>query len=110
MIVFFFSTFSMLACGPYLIVDFHPISTQQMIFLLLTGLAAAGGQFGITAAYTYAPAREISVYDYTQIMFSAVLGFLFFGQLPDLLSFIGYCVIVAAGVIMFLYNKRRGGN
>ena len=46
-----------------------------MIFLLLTGLAAAGGQFGITAAYTYAPAREISVYDYTQIMFSAVLGF-----------------------------------
>ena len=110
MIVFFFSTFSMLACVPYLIVDFHPISTQQMIFLLLTGLAAAGGQFGITAAYTYAPAREISVYDYTQIMFSAVLGFLFFGQLPDLLSFIGYCVIVAAGVIMFLYNKRRGGN
>ena len=109
-IVFFFSTFSMLACVPYLIVDFHPISTQQMIFLLLTGLAAAGGQFGITAAYTYAPAREISVYDYTQIMFSAVLGFLFFGQLPDLLSFIGYCVIVAAGVIMFLYNKRRGGN
>lgn len=110
MIVFFFSTFSMLACVPYLIVDFHPISTQQMIFLLLTGLAAAGGQFGITAAYTYAPAREISVYDYTQIMFSAVLGFLFFGQLSDLLSFIGYCVIVAAGVIMFLYNKRRGGN
>ena len=110
MIVFFFSTFSMLARVPYLIVDFHPISTQQMIFLLLTGLAAAGGQFGITAAYTYAPAREISVYDYTQIMFSAVLGFLFFGQLPDLLSFIGYCVIVAAGVIMFLYNKRRGGN
>ena len=110
MIVFFFSTFSMLACVPYLIVDFHPISTQQMIFLLLTGLAAAGGQFGITAAYTYAPAREISVYDYTQIMFSAVLGFLLFGQLPDLLSFIGYCVIVAAGVIMFLYNKRCGGN
>ena len=30
----------------------------------------------------------------------------FFGQLPDMLSFVGYCVIIAAGVIMFLYNKR----
>ena len=67
MIVLFFSTFSMLACVPYLIMDFHPISARQLFFLLLTGLAAAGGQFGVTAAYTYAPAREISVYDYTQI-------------------------------------------
>ena len=64
----------------------------------------------VTAAYTYAPAREISVYDYTQIMFSAIMGLLVFGQLPDMLSFVGYCVIIAAGVIMFLYNKRRGGN
>ena len=110
MIVLFFSTFSMLACVPYLIMDFHPISARQLFFLLLTGLAAAGGQFGVTAAYTYAPAREISVYDYTQIMFSAIMGLLVFGQLPDMLSFVGYCVIIAAGVIMFLYNKRRGGN
>ena len=110
MIVLFFSTFSMLACVPYLIMDFHPISARQLFFLLLTGLAAAGGQFGVTAAYTYAPAREISVYDYTQIMFSAIMGLLVFGQLPDMLSFVGYCVIIAAGVIMFLYNKRRGWN
>ena len=110
MIVFFFSTFSMLACVPYLIVDFHPITGQQLVFLLLTGLAAAGGQFGVTAAYTYAPASEISVYDYTQIMFSAILGLLFFGQLPDFLSFAGYCIIVIAGICMFLYNRRRGGN
>lgn len=58
MIVLFFSTFSMLACVPYLIMDFHPISARQLFFLLLTGLAAAGGQFGVTAAYTYAPARK----------------------------------------------------
>ena len=31
----------------------------------------------------------------------AIIGLLVFGQLPDMLSFVGYCVIVAAGVIMF---------
>lgn len=110
MIVFFFSTFSMLSCVPFLIVDFHPMSLKQLIFLLLTGLAAAGGQFGITAAYTYAPGREISVYDYTQIMFAAVLGFLFFRQIPDVWSFVGYFIIIAAGISMFLYNKKHGGD
>lgn len=110
MIVLFFSLFSMIACIPFMIADFHPISGQQLVFLLLTGLAAAGGQFGITAAYTYAPAREISVYDYSQIMFSAIMGFFFFGQVPDGWSFIGYIVIVIAGVTMFFYNKKHGGD
>ena len=44
---------------------------------------------------------KFTVYDYTQIMFSAIMGLLVFGQLPDMLSFVGYCVIIAAGVIMF---------
>lgn len=110
MIVFFFSTFSMLSCIPFMIVDFKPISPMQLLYLMLTGLAAAGGQFGITAAYTYAPAKEISVYDYTQIIFSALLGLLFFGQIPDGWSFLGYVAIIGAAVVMFIYNKNRGGN
>lgn len=109
MIVFFFSTFSMVACIPFMLFDFKMFTPTQLVFLLLTGVAAAGGQFSITAAYTYAPGKEISVYDYTQIMFSAVLGLCFFGQMPDAFSFIGYIVIIAAGVAMFFYNQRHGG-
>lgn len=70
------------------------------------GAAAAGGQFTITAAYSCAPAREISVYDYSQIIFSAILGFFLFGQVPDLWSWIGYAVIIFMAVVMFLYNNR----
>ena len=47
----------------------------QLGSLLLAGIAAAGGQFSITAAYTNAPAKEISVYDYSQVIFAAILGF-----------------------------------
>ena len=75
--------------------------------LLLAGLAAAGGQFSITAAYTHAPAREISIYDYSQILFATLLGFLFFGEIPDGYSFLGYGLILIASVLMFLYNKKR---
>lgn len=109
-IVFFFSVFSCLATLPWLIFDYHPMSAVQLITLLLAGLAAAGGQFSITAAYFYAPAREISVYDYSQILFSAVLGFVFFGQVPDALSWLGYGIICGMAVLMFLYNKRRAND
>lgn len=106
-IVLFFSAFSCVVTLPFLIFDFHPMTGAQVITLLLAGLSAAGGQFTITAAYTHAPAREVSVFDYTQIVFAAGLGFLFFSQIPDLFSIIGYCMISGVAVYMFVYNNRR---
>ncbi|MCF2555453.1 DMT family transporter [Faecalicatena contorta] len=106
-IVFFFSTFSCAVTLPWLIFDYHPMTAVQTGILLLAGLSAAGGQFSITAAYCHAPAREISVYDYSQIIFSAFLGFLVFGQMPDALSWLGYGIICAMAVLMFLYNLGR---
>lgn len=105
-IVFFFSSFSCIATLPYIILDFKPMSPIQIIFLLFAGLSAAGGQFAITTAYCYSPAKEISVYDYSQIIFSAVLGFILFGQIPDKFSFLGYFIIIASAVIMFLYQNN----
>lgn len=106
-IVFFFSTFSCLSTLPYLVFDFHPMSLYQLGMLLLAGLSATLGQFSITAAYTYAPAREISIYDYMQVVFTALFGFFIFGQIPDLLSVLGYFIICGVSLCMFLYNKRQ---
>ena len=106
-IVAVFSGFSCLFTLPFLIFNFTPMTFSQFIILICAGLSAAGGQFTITAAYTNAPAREVSVYDYTQIIFAAALGFLVFGQVPDLLSWIGYAIIVAMAIAMFFYNKHR---
>ncbi len=104
-IVAFFSGFSCIVTLPFLLLDFHPMTWQQLLFLLGAGVAAAGGQFTITAAYCYAPAKEISVYDYSQIIFSTALGFLFFSEIPDGWSFVGYLIIIAAAVGVFWYNN-----
>ncbi len=97
-IVFFFSAFSTLFALPFMIADFVPMTTQQLLCLLAAGAAAAGGQLSITAAYTKAPAKEISVFDYSQILFAALLGFFVLGELPDIYSFIGYFIIIGAAV------------
>ncbi|HIW85741.1 MAG TPA: DMT family transporter [Candidatus Eubacterium faecipullorum] len=107
LIVLFFSVFSCILTVPYLIFDYHYMTAFQWFSLLMAGLFAAGGQFAITAAYTHAPSREISVYDYSQIIFAAIVGFFVFGDVPDLWSFVGYIIIISMAVWMFLYNNRN---
>lgn len=106
-VVLCFSFFSCFVTIPFIAADFVMPTARQLGLLLLCGTCGAGGQFFITAAYTYAPAREISVYDYTQVIFSAILGYFLFDQLPDVWSFVGYAVIIAMAVVNFLYNNRR---
>ena len=106
-IVTFFSAFSCLVSVPFMITNFTPMTLTQVLILMGAGLAASGGQFGITYAYYYAPARDISIYDYSQIIFSALLGFLVFRQIPDLYSFIGYAIILTSALLVFLYNRKK---
>lgn len=98
LIIFYFSAFSCIVTLPWLIFDFTPMSSTQWLYLILAGLSASGGQFFITRAYTYAPAKEISVYDYSQIIFTTLLSFIVFGDLPDALSFVGYGIIITAAI------------
>lgn len=102
----FFSAFSCIVTLPYLLFAFIPMSFGQTISLLLAGLMATGGQFGITYAYSYAPAKEISIFDYIQIPFSALLGYLIFSQTVDFWSLIGYGIIFFATFLNFKYNQK----
>ena len=105
--VFFFSLFSCLVTAPYLIFNFHHMTKMQWIYLIMVGVCAAGGQFAITAAYTFAPSREISIYDYSNVIFTAISGYFFLGgQVPDLWSFIGYAIICSMALWMFIYNNK----
>jgi drug/metabolite transporter (DMT)-like permease len=76
------------------------MTPAQIAIMLAAGASAALGQFGVTLAYRYAPPKSIAVYDYTNVIFTAMLGFCFFGQIPDFLSVSGFAVILfaAAGI------------
>lgn len=105
-IVLFFSVFSTLVTLPYFIFNYTYMSVTQWIFMILTGAAAAGGQIFITKAYSYAPAREISVYDFSNVLFSAIWGLLFLNQIPDWMSICGYIIIIGISVIKWEYSRR----
>ena len=92
---------------PMMIVQYQPMLWWQVLVLLGAGCMAAGAQFSLTAAYSYAPAKEISVYDYTQVLFTALWGLLFLSELPDWISIIGYVIIIGAAVLKWLTSKKK---
>lgn len=106
-IIMFFSLFSCVVTLPWLITGFVPMTPFQICCLLLAGLAASGGQFFITAAYSKAPAKEISVFDYSQIIFTTLISFIVFNQAPDALSFFGYFIIISAAVFNAWSNLKN---
>ncbi|MCQ2519355.1 MAG: DMT family transporter [Lachnospiraceae bacterium] len=105
-VVAFFSGFTTLMLLPAFIAGYTPMTAKQWGFLCLTGIAAAGGQIGITNAYQKAPAKEISVYDFSIVIFAAILGFIFLNQIPDWLSVIGYVIIIGTAVTKWYFTKE----
>lgn len=106
-IVLCFSLFSCVVTLPFFIIGYKPMCMTQFVCLMLAGVCAAGGQICITTAYTKAPAKEISVFDYTQIVFAALLGILFLNQIPDVLSIAGYIVIIGTAIFKWQYNMKH---
>ena len=118
-IVMFFSAFSCLSVLPFVLADFRPMTLFQTLMLLGAGVSAAGGQMSVgagvsaaggqmsvTAAYRHAPAREISIFDYSQILWAALFSFLIFGAVPDLFSVIGYVIIITAAAIRWSWSRN----
>ena len=59
-------------------------------------------------AYQHAPARDISVFDYSQVVYAAIWGFLLWGEIPDLWSFLGYAIIIGTAFGKWYLMTRRG--
>ncbi|WP_216667908.1 DMT family transporter [Sporosarcina jiandibaonis] len=105
-VVFYFSFFSTVVLLPFLIWLYEPMTGKQLTYLLLAGLFATVGQFGITLAYKYAAARDISIFTYSTVIFTTVLSFTFFGEGPDRYSLIGYVIILSAMIFMFFRGRK----
>ena len=50
--------------------------------------------------------KKYRFYDYTQVIFAALLGFFLLNQVPDVYSVIGYIIIIGVAFWNFMKQKR----
>ena len=91
---------------PFMLMDYKVLSLHTTIFLILAGLCYIVVEFAMVSAYKYAPGREIAIFSYVDVVFSAALGFIVFGTFPKVTAIIGYVIIIAAAILLVLYNFK----
>ena len=77
--------------------------------LVAVGLVGGVGQILITHAFRSAPVAIVSPFQYTSILWGLVLGYGFFGDLPDAIMLVGAAIVVASGLYI-LYRETRHGH
>lgn len=106
-IVICFSLFSCMLTLPFMVFRYVHMTPLQLLILMAAGLSAAVGQFAITSAYKFAPAKKLSVFDYIQVLFAAAWGIIFLQETPTILSIIGYVIIIGVAVIRWEKARRE---
>lgn len=105
-IVFHFSFISVIGMLIPTLAHFVMPTPAQLLGLLAIGLTASAGQFGLTFAYKYAKASEVSIYSYSTILFALLLDLLLWGDIPDRWSILGGAGIIAATFLLYLQNRK----
>lgn len=80
---------------------------SDFFILIVLGLVAFAAQIFLTKAYQVAPANLISLYTYSQIIFAIILGFLFFKEIPDILTTFGASFIIISGYLNYKFKKSH---
>jgi drug/metabolite transporter (DMT)-like permease len=108
LIVFYFCLFSTLVTIPFMAAgQFVVPSSKDLVFLVSIGISALIAQLLMTNAYRHAPASQLSIYTYANVVFSTILGFIVWHEVPDSLSLAGAILIIAGSGINFYYNQKR---
>jgi drug/metabolite transporter (DMT)-like permease len=76
---------------------------HDVLFGVLIGVASTAGQWIVVLAFRYADASVLAPFSYTQLLWVSILGFLIFGEVPDIWTVTGAIFIVASG----LYTAHR---
>jgi drug/metabolite transporter (DMT)-like permease len=84
-----------------------PADPWDAVLLASLGIFGGLGHYCLVRAFELAPAPFVSPFNYVQILGAALLGFLVFGQVPDLWLWGGAAIIAGSGVFILLHEQRR---
>lgn len=85
--------------------DFVVPSFTASILLILVGLFTQVGQVGLTKALHCADANKATAYSYVQVVFSVIIGWVYFSEVPMFTTIIGGSFIMIAALINVFWKR-----
>ena len=76
-------------------------------FIIFMGFVAAVSFYCVFSAYSIASPSAVSLFEYSLIIWSIIIGYILFNDIPSLRTFIGVALIIGAGVYIYIREKAR---
>ena len=105
-LVFYFNLGILVVSSVFVAFVWKPISMEVFGALVAISLMALVGHVLLTKAFLLAPLSIVSPFEYSALLWAAILGYLVFGDVPPVTVWIGGAIIAASGMFV-LYRESR---
>ncbi|EJF89053.1 DMT family transporter [Bartonella tamiae] len=83
------------------------VEKQHIPFIVLLCCTSVFGHFLMIKALSIAPLTVIQPFNYLQLVWSVIIGYLVFSDIPDIYTFIGAFLVVGSGLFVFYREQIR---
>jgi drug/metabolite transporter (DMT)-like permease len=102
-----FVTMIAIIAGIIAIPSWQPIQSQDIAWIAILGLTGCIGQYFIIEAFRHAPASVVAPFDYTALIWGAILDWILWHTLPSSRMLAGGCVVIATGLYLIYREHTR---
>lgn len=106
-IIFYYFSIGTIMQIPLLWFSEKTPSLTTFFYSSLSGIMLMVAQLGLVKAYKYAAASQVGVYQYSSVVFVALIEWLIWSKTPGLLDYIGFLLVSIAGIFIISYSGPR---
>jgi drug/metabolite transporter (DMT)-like permease len=107
-IVFYFSLVCAIAGALTLPFAWHSPTATELTKLIALGILGGIAHIFLTESYRHAAASVVAPFDYTSMLWALLLGYWLFGELPDVLVYLGATIVAGAGLFVIWRERALG--
>ncbi|MEY8841834.1 DMT family transporter [Cribrihabitans sp. XS_ASV171] len=100
--------FPMIYAAPIALAQWGPVQAGDLVLFVATAVFGSLGLALIGQAFRMAPAAIVAPFDYTALIWATGLGWLIWGDIPAIWTFLGAAIIIASGIFIILREAKQG--
>ena len=79
----------------------------SILFMVATGVTATVAFLLLFTAYSIASPAVVSPFEYSILLWSPLIGWIYFNEIPSLNTVVGILIIVSSGIYIFIREKAQ---
>ena len=105
-IFFYVTIFGVVALAPVMPFVWTPVTGDGWLYILGAGIAGGLGHWFMIKSLAHAPGSVVAPFNYAQIVAATGLGWAWFGDIPDLWTFVGLAIVIGSGLAIAARERR----